>query len=258
MLNHFLPRFIKEEALGIPCFTFVTDPFPPFWRGWTSPYIDRYFVPTAEALQALTASGIPAWRIERVAMPVRPNFMRATMSEIQAVRDSLGLDDRTMIVLNGGARGGGPIFEVYESIRRCAPDANVIAVCGQNASVRWRIDRLHHSRTRTFGFLADIHRYVSAADLVVTKPGALSTYEALACQVPVLLMGLRCLMPQESGLFQAAHHYDFGFGARTFADLERFIKKGPVEWERKRESITQFYTPRPANEWLERLQPLHV
>src|SRR5262245_3984687 len=37
MLNHFIQRFIKEEALGIPCYTFVTDPFPPFWRGWASP-----------------------------------------------------------------------------------------------------------------------------------------------------------------------------------------------------------------------------
>jgi processive 1,2-diacylglycerol beta-glucosyltransferase len=258
MLNHFIPRFIKEEALGIPCFVFVTDPFPPFWRGWTSQFIDQYFVPTAEALQALTASGIPAWRIERVPMPVRSSFRRASMSEIQALRDSLQFDEQCFILLNAGARGGGPIFEVYEAIRRSAPQANVVVVCGRNTYVRYRIDRLQHSRTRTLGFVDDIHRYVSAADLVVTKPGALSTYEALACQVPVLLMGLRCLMPQESGLFDAAHHYDFGFGARTFADLERFIQKGPVEWERKRESITQFYTPQPPNDWLERLQPLHV
>jgi hypothetical protein len=43
MLNHFVQRFIKEEALGIPCYTFLTDPFPPFWAGWASPYVDRYY-----------------------------------------------------------------------------------------------------------------------------------------------------------------------------------------------------------------------
>src|SRR5206468_4941402 len=83
MLNHFIPRFIKEEGLGIPCYSFITDPFPPFWRGWTSPFIDRYFVATDEALQALTASGIPAWRIDCVSMPVRSRFMPATAPEIQ-------------------------------------------------------------------------------------------------------------------------------------------------------------------------------
>ena len=258
MLNHFIPRYIKEEAIGIPCFTFVTDPFPPFWRGWTSPYIDQYFVPTDEALQALTASGVPAWRIERVAMPVRSPFVPATMTDLQTFREALKLDDRSLILLNGGARGGGPLLQVYKTIRRADPESNILVVCGNNGRVRSRIERLRDSRTRTFGFLKDMHRYVSASDLVVTKPGALSTYEALACQVPVLLMGLRCLMPQESGLFEAAHHYDFGFGARTLAELERFIRKGPAEWSRKRESITQFFTPRPASEWIERMQPLHV
>src|SRR5215510_4772026 len=131
MLNHSIPRFIKEEGLGIPCYSFLTDPFPPFWRGWTSPYIDQYFVPTDEALQALTASGVPAWRIERVSMPVRPAFVPATMSEIRALRDDLKLDDGCIILINGGARGGGPIFEIYQSVWKAAADANVLVVCGK-------------------------------------------------------------------------------------------------------------------------------
>ena len=82
MLNHFLQRFIKEEGFGIPCYVFLTDPFPPFWRGWTSPYIDQYFVPTDEALQSLMASGIRLWQIERISMPVWSQFVPATMSQI--------------------------------------------------------------------------------------------------------------------------------------------------------------------------------
>src|SRR5688572_18823648 len=81
MLNHFIQRYIKEERLGIPCYTFLTDPFPPFWLGWTSPYVDRYFVATHEALQGLTAAGVPAARIERVSMPVRPQFVPASTTD---------------------------------------------------------------------------------------------------------------------------------------------------------------------------------
>src|SRR5579883_1055086 len=136
MMNHFLPRFVKERQLGIPCYTFLTDPFPPFWRGWSSPYIDRYFVPTDEALQALTASGIPAWRIERVPMPIRREFVRATMSQIQEFRNALRLDDSSIIVLNGGARGGGPLLQIYRAIRRAAPEANILVVCGKNNRLR--------------------------------------------------------------------------------------------------------------------------
>jgi UDP-N-acetylglucosamine:LPS N-acetylglucosamine transferase len=258
MLNHFVPRLVKEEALPIPCFTFLTDPFPPFWRGWTSPYVDRYFVPTDEALQSLTASGVPAWRIERVSMPVRPRFVPATTPEIQEMRRKLELDDRPLIVINGGARGGGPIFKIYQAIRRASSDVNVLAICGRNGRLRRAIEDMRHARTRVFGFVDDMHRYVAAADLVVTKPGALSTYEALACRVPVLLTGLRGLMPQESGLFAAAHHYDFGFGARSLADVEDIICRGPAAWKRKRESIPQFYSAVPASQWIERIQPVNV
>jgi UDP-N-acetylglucosamine:LPS N-acetylglucosamine transferase len=258
MMNHFIQHFIKERQLGIPCYTLLTDPFPPFWKGWSSPYVDRYFVPTDEALQALTASGIPAWRIERVPMPVRSQFVPATMSEIQAFRNTLKLDDASIILINGGARGGGPLLKVYKSVRRAAPDANILVICGRNNRLQRRFERMMDRKTRSFGFLGDIHRYMGAADLIVTKPGALSSYEALGCGVPVLFTSLGCLMPQESGLFNAAEHYDFGFTAKTLKELESIVQKGPGEWNRKRESIDQFYRSSSADHLIERIQPVDV
>jgi processive 1,2-diacylglycerol beta-glucosyltransferase len=258
MLNHFIPRFIKDEALGIPCFTLLTDPFPPFWRGWASPYIDQYFVPTDEALLALTANGVSASRISCVPMPVRPQFVPATMSEIQSFRDTLELDDSSIILINGGARGGGPMLKIYDSIRSAAPEANLIVICGHNERLQRRIEKQRDKRTRAFGFVEDIYRHVAAADIVITKPGALSTYEALACRVPVILTNLSCLMPQESGLFGAARRYDFGFAVGTFNELAKVVRQSPAEWNRKRESIPQFYTPRPLTNLIERMQPVNV
>jgi UDP-N-acetylglucosamine:LPS N-acetylglucosamine transferase len=253
MLNHFIQRYIKEEHLPIPCYTLLTDPFPPFWKGWASPFVDRYFVPTDEALQALTAAGVPAWRIERVRMPVRAGFRPATANEIEKVRQELDLDGASTILINGGARGGGPLYRIYETIRANAPNSNVMVVCGRNEKLRRHIERLQDSRTRAFGYLRDLHRYVVASDLVVTKPGALSTYEALACRVPVLLAGICGLMPQESGFFRAVRRYDFGFAAATFEDLARTIRSGPAEWRRKRESIAHFYEHNSGRDLIERI-----
>jgi processive 1,2-diacylglycerol beta-glucosyltransferase len=258
MLNHFIQRFIKEERYPIPCYTFVTDPFPPFWRGWASPFVDRYFVPTDEALQALSAAGIPAWRIERVPMPVRQGFRPATMTEIQDFRNTFKLDGANTILINGGARGGGPLLRTYKTVRNNAPNANILIVCGRNQRLRWRIERMQHPKTRTFGFVDDLHRYVGASDLVVTKPGALSTYEALACGVPVVLAGMRGLMPQESGFFQAARHYDFGFSARSFQELAAAINEGPGAWTRKRDSLSQFYQYNSGEGLIERIHSADV
>jgi UDP-N-acetylglucosamine:LPS N-acetylglucosamine transferase len=258
MLNHFIQRYIKEEQLDVPCYTLVTDPFPPFWRGWASPYVDGYFVASDEALQALTALGVSAWQIDRVAMPVRPQFMPASLGEIDDLNRTLKLRESSTILINGGARGGGPLARIYQIVRKAAQDSNILVVCGRNSRLRWHIEKLQDSRTRTFGFLEDIHRYVAASDLVITKPGAMATYEALACGVPVALLGIRGLMPQESGLFQAAVRYDFGFAAGTFKDLERVIRLGPSEWNRKRECVHQFYRASSGEQLIERIQPAHV
>jgi processive 1,2-diacylglycerol beta-glucosyltransferase len=258
MLNHFIQRFIKEERLDVPCYTFVTDPFPPFWRGWASPFVDRYFVPTNEALQGLSAMGVPAWQIEQVPMPVRPHFKPAGRNAVDEFRQTLKLRENNIVTINGGARGGGPLFEIYKTVRKFARDSNILVICGRNNRLRWKIERLHDERTRTFGFLEDIHRYVAASNLVITKPGAMATYEALACNVPVVLPGMRGLMPQESGLFRAAARYDFGYSPGTLRDLERIVQLGPSEWARKREYITTFYRASSGEEILERIQPAHV
>ena len=138
MLNHFIQRYIKEERPGIPCYTFLTDPFPPFWQGWASPYVDRFFVATAEALQGLTAMGVAAWRIERVPMPVRPQFQPFSSAQLNAFRNALALDSTSTILINGGARGGGPLWSIYRTTRRAAPNSNIVVICGRNARLRRR------------------------------------------------------------------------------------------------------------------------
>jgi processive 1,2-diacylglycerol beta-glucosyltransferase len=258
MLNHYMPRFIKEERLNIPVYTFLTDPFPPFWRGWASPYIDRYFVVRAEAGLALTAMGVEPSRIEHVPMPVRPQFRPATMTEVRSFRNELDLDDSSTILLNGGARGGGPVFKIYETVAAAAPSSNIVVICGRNKDLRSRIEGLKQRRTRAVGFVTDIHRFVAASDLVLTKPGAMSTYEALACGVPPVLLGIVGLMPQESGMFQAASRYGFGYSVSSLAELANVIRIGRHGWNQKREALQTFYRTSSGQELVERMQPVHA
>ena len=202
--------------------------------------------------------GVPAWRIERVPMPVRPEFRPFSSTQLNAFRNALALDAANTILINGGARGGGPLWSIYRTVRRAAPDSNIVVICGRNSRLRRRMEALKDPRTRVLGFVTDIHRCVAASDLVLTKPGALSTFEALACGVPVLLLGVRGLMPQESGLFAAARRCEFGFAASRLKEIEDVIAGGPQKWNRVREFIAQFYTCSSGRELIEKLQPRHV
>jgi UDP-N-acetylglucosamine:LPS N-acetylglucosamine transferase len=258
MLNHFTQRYIKESGLGIPCHTFLTDPFPPFWHGWASPWVDRYFVSTDEALQALTAMGVDAWRIQRVPMPVRRQFQPMSDADREAFKRDMNLTGSATILLNGGARGGGPLEDIHRSVRRAAPNADILVICGHNSTLKARVESLRDPKTLTFGFVEDIHRFIGASDLVLTKPGAFSTYEALACGVPVLLLGIRGLMPQESGLFRAALHYEFGFAASSLKDVENIVALGRPAWDQMRSSLSTFYKTSSGKELIERIQNIHA
>jgi UDP-N-acetylglucosamine:LPS N-acetylglucosamine transferase len=259
MLNHMVQRFIKEERMGIRCYTFLTDPFPPFWQGWASPYVDRFFVPTPEAMEGLAAIGVPASKILTVPMPVRPQFRPSTTAEIEEFRKEMGIERGSAILINGGARGGGPLLSIYKSVRKAAPDAHILVVCGRNVRLRAQIAQQRDRNTRSFGFLKDIHRYVGGSDLVLTKPGALSTYETLACGVPVLLLGIGvALMPQESGMFRAATEHEFGFAAASLNDVSAIVARGPESWGQLRNRLAQFYRSSSGQELIERIHPSHV
>jgi len=257
MLNHLIQRWIVEQGLAISRYTFVTDPFPPFWKGWSSPFVDRYFVLSDRAGNELVSNGVPGDRIERVRMPLRAGFEPKRSGEVRLLREEMGLGS-AVILVNGGARGGGPVTDLVGTIRRAAPDCDVLVVCGFNRTLQNRLDQAGDARVRTFGFVEDIHKLVGVADLVVTKPGALSTYEALAVGSPPVLTAIGGLMPQESGLFEAARTEGFGFAVRTLEELRGVVSRGADEWRQKREAIASFYNPATLPDLIERIEPSHV
>jgi processive 1,2-diacylglycerol beta-glucosyltransferase len=257
MLNHLLQRHIKEEGLPVPCYTLLTDPFPPFWKGWASPWVDRYFAPTPEAAAALTAMGVSESNIEITPLPVRRVFSPQSDSARRALRERLGLQTVT-ILINGGARGGGPLFDVYRAVRSAAPHAHILMICGHNQKLRQRLSSISDANLQTFAFIDDMHRYVAASDLVLTKPGALSTCEGLACGVPVLLLGGRGLMPQETGMFHAASRDGFALTADTPADVTTIVAAGPARWRETLKRTEAFFSPAAAQHLVERILPHHV
>jgi UDP-N-acetylglucosamine:LPS N-acetylglucosamine transferase len=257
MLNHMIQRTVEENRLPIRCATFVTDPYPPFWKGWSSPFVERYFVLTPEAGVELSRHGVPPERIEQVAMPLRRGFRPYDADEVEALRAGLGVRS-SLIVVNGGARGGGPVARIAETVVLTLPDADVIVICGHNESLRAGLERRAYSRLRPMGFIENIHAVIASADLVITKPGALATYETLAARVPAVLTAIGGLMPQESGMFRAACEEGFGFAVRTFEELSAVLEKGVGEWQRKRAAIPGFYSPDTLPHLVERIQFLRA
>jgi len=187
--THFLPAEIiaylrAKERLGIRQAIVVTD-FD-VHAMWLCRHFEHYFVPLEETRVHLSRLGISASQISTTGIPIDPVFME---QKTQAdMRRQFGLDpDRTTILLSAGGYGVGPIDNIMQSLMEMRHPAQVLAMCGRNGELLERMRDLEAAggagnsvTVHAIGYTTAMDEYMAASDIVVGKPGGLTTSEALA------------------------------------------------------------------------------
>lgn len=187
--THFLPEEIiawlkTEGRLVCPLAVVVTD-FD-VHAMWLSREVDQFFVALEETKVHMAELGLPAERLHVTGIPIDPVF--ATVKDKQTMRRKHGLEaDRTTILLSAGGFGVGPIEHLVTSLLKMRHPAQVIAVCGRNQELKARLDSLATDtpadcavRVRPIGYTTEMDEYMAASDILLGKPGGLTTSEALA------------------------------------------------------------------------------
>jgi processive 1,2-diacylglycerol beta-glucosyltransferase len=177
--------FKKHRGLSIPLVGVLTDYAPHLY--WLHDTVDRYLVPAAEVKERFVSYGIPEARIQDSGIPVEPKFLDPV--DPQAVYQQFGLDPgKAVVMVMGGGGGFGPIHELMLSLDRASADCQFIVLAGTNqALLSWlRRYRFRHPVVGQ-GYTDAVAQLMSIAAMVITKPGGLTTAEALAKQVPLLI-----------------------------------------------------------------------
>jgi processive 1,2-diacylglycerol beta-glucosyltransferase len=156
---------------------------------WVQREIDVYGVGNEEAKAQLVSWGVSANRVVLSGIPIDPAFGLA-FDKAEVCR-ALGLDPRRPIVLvMGGGMGPVPLDEIIENLERCGLPLQVLAVSGHDRAVKARLEALRGRVAldlHVFGWSDNIPELMSAADLLVTKPGGVTIAEATAVGLPMLL-----------------------------------------------------------------------
>ena len=198
----------KKWGIDIPCFFVATD--------YTcSPManhceMDGYFSPSGELVREFTDSGLPGDRMLPYGIPVRQEFY--TRREKIFAREQLWLpQDKTVVLLMCGSMGCGPMKEITRSLLQRLPDsAEVVAVCGNNEKLQETLLCLEDRRLRALGFSDRIPLYMDAADLVITKPGGLSSTEAANKHLPIVFINAVGGCEDRNFEFFLSHGYALG------------------------------------------------
>jgi processive 1,2-diacylglycerol beta-glucosyltransferase len=186
--THFLPAEIiswlkAKHRLACPQAIVVTD-FD-VHAMWLCHHFEQYFVAIEETREHLVRLGIPAERVTVSGIPIDPAF--AVAKDKTAMRRKLGLaPDRTTVLLSAGGFGVGPIEHAVTNLLDLAHPAQIVVVCGRNAELKERLDARaaeaagERNPLVVVGYTTAMDEYMSAADVLIGKPGGLTTSEALA------------------------------------------------------------------------------
>jgi processive 1,2-diacylglycerol beta-glucosyltransferase len=154
---------------------------------WLCHHYEHYFLALDETRLHLEKLGIPSNKITVSGIPVDPLF--AEQKNKREMRDKQKLrQDVTTILLSAGGFGVGPVEHILESLMSDLRNpAQVIALCGRNEKLKSRIEHLatklpprHHLSIKAVGYTTEMDEYMSASDILLGKPGGLTTSEALA------------------------------------------------------------------------------
>ena len=187
--THFLPAEIvswlkAKERLASRQVIVVTD-FD-VHAMWLVHHYEHYFVAIDEARVYLEALGIPAQKITVSGIPIDPVF--ALKKNKQAMRSKHGLaPDRTTILLSAGGEGVGSVDALIDALLSLQHRVQVVAICGRNEELKKRLTRMAARikpdstvLLKPFGYTLEMDEFMTASDLVMGKPGGLTTSEALA------------------------------------------------------------------------------
>jgi processive 1,2-diacylglycerol beta-glucosyltransferase len=190
--THFLPaellmRERSRNRLACPVHVVVTD-FD-LHGMWVVPDMAGYFAANDEVAFRMRARGIDATTIHATGIPIMPAF--ALAHDRTGCAAEFGLDPkRKTILLMGGGAGLGGLDEVAARLLALDVDFQLVALAGRNAKMLEKLRALaaqHPQRLFAQGFTDRVERLMSACDLVVTKPGGLTTSECLALGRPMIV-----------------------------------------------------------------------
>ena len=155
---------------------------------WMDADVDLYCVAAEETKARLVARGSAAENVVATGIPIAAKF--AAQVDTLAVRKTLGLRDDlpTLLVLSGGF-GMGPVGKILHELDKVEREFQTVVVCGRNEELRRELaaqDRKHP--TRVLGFASNMHELMGVADLIITKPGGLTSSEALALGKPLFIL----------------------------------------------------------------------
>lgn len=157
---------------------------------WIYDDVDAYIVPSEETGRALVKKGASESRVMAMGVPIDPSF--ANSADKKSIAGKMGISGGEPVVLvMGGTHGIGPDERLIKALAASKRKFCVIVITGINKRLFKKVKSLagcSEKKIIPLGFVDNVHELMDISDLIITKPGGLTTAEAIAKTLPMIIL----------------------------------------------------------------------
>lgn len=193
--SHMCAILKKKKKINCKIATIITDYAPHSQWLMYPAYVDYFFVAHDGMKENLISRGIKETQIKVTGIPLSNRFLAHYDKENILSEFDLEPNKRTILFFAGGEQGFGKdkVFNMLRSIIENFSNLQVIAISGKNEKMKKQFDELveetnSSENVKIIKYTNKIPELMSISDLVITKPGGLTTTESLASGLPIIVI----------------------------------------------------------------------
>ena len=164
--------------------------------------VDAYIVANDDMVQQLREQyGVDGTIIYPLGIPIYETFYRK--EDPTVMREKLGLNPyKKTVLMMAGSFGVANILDIYKNLNKNPGDYQLVVVTGKNENLFSEFQTIVKNGfipskkgnnikvkipTKLCYFVDNIEDYMSAGDVIVTKPGGLTVSESMAKEIPMAI-----------------------------------------------------------------------
>ena len=193
--SHMCAVLKKKKKINLKIATVLTDYAPHSQWLMYPAYIDYFFVAHDGMRQTLLEKGIKENQIKVTGIPLSNRFLAHYDKEKTLSEFGLSSEKRTILFFAGGEQGFGKdkVYNMLKALIETFPNLQIVAISGKNEKIKQQFDELveknnSHENVKILKYTNKIPELMSVSDLVITKPGGLTTTESLASGLPIIVI----------------------------------------------------------------------
>lgn len=198
----------KKNKINCKLATVMTDYAPHNQWIVAHEFVDFYFVAHDGMKNELIKRGINSEKIFSTGIPLSNRFL-LNYDKAKILKEyGLSVDKKTILFFAGGEYGFGKdkTFNMLKSIISNFPYLQIIAIAGRNVKMKERFDELvsetnSSNSVKILSYTNQVPELMSVSDLVITKPGGLTTTESLASGLPLIVIDPLPGQEEENAIF---------------------------------------------------------